>query len=181
MRRAWGVGVMGLMFACTSHTPAEQARQQPAESRDEPGGDPTRISCGIERPGPPLTISQGIAGVVCYWRGDFMPSPDGATGTIRPVQRTIEVHAATRDADVKRKADMTYIDSVATPRIATIQSRDDGWFEVSLPPGTYSLFVHEPNGLYANRWNDEGIIFPVVVEAGAVARVQFDITHESVE
>lgn len=179
MRRAWGVGVVGLMFACTSRTSPEPARQQPAESRGEPGRDAARVTCGIERPGPPLTITQGIAGVVCYWRGDFMPSPDGASGTIRPAQRTLEVHAATRDVDLKRSADATYIDSVSTPKIATIQSTADGRFEVSLPPGTYSLFVHEPNGLYANRWNDEGILFPVVVESGAVTRVQFDIDHES--
>jgi hypothetical protein len=68
----------------------------------------------------------------------------------------------------------------STPLVATAVSGDDGWFEVALPPGRYSLFVREAQGLYANRVNEAGVMAAVEVVAGAVARAQLDVDHASV-
>lgn len=94
------------------------------------------------------------------------------------MRRTIEIHAATIDG-VAGAAGETFWTSVPTPLIATVTSGDDGWFEVAVPPGTYSLFVRESGRLYANGTNGDGIITAVEVVAGAVARTRLDINYKA--
>lgn len=166
------VTVAALVGGCTNQRPVEMKEQA-----QEPAPAPGLVTCGIDRPGPPVRVSQGIAGVVCFWQGDFQPGD--SQGTIRPLRRTVEIHAATRREHGVRATDAAFWGSVSTPLIATVESGDDGWFEVALPPGTYSMFVREPQGLYANGENDDGVILPVQVEAGAVARTQLDVDYAS--
>jgi hypothetical protein len=163
--------------------PAEPPPQESPPSQSPPG---TGASCSRDsngpRPGPQPKIAEGITGVVCFWQGDFMPTIGGPpSGLITPVRRTIEIHAATRDSDATPGGGATFRTSVSTPLIATVTSGDDGWFEVAVPPGTYSLFVRESGSLYANGWDDAGIITPVTVVAGAVARTQFNINYKASE
>jgi hypothetical protein len=142
-----------------------------------PRGEP---SCSRRSPKP--KINEGITGVVCFWQGDFMPGTYSRRArkgrVIEPVRRTIEIHAATTDR-VVAAVDGPLWTSVPTPLIATVTSGDDGWFEVAVPPGTYSLFVRESGGLYANGTNGDGIVTAVEVTAGAVARTQLDITYRA--
>ncbi|MDC0672792.1 hypothetical protein [Nannocystis radixulma] len=162
------------VVGCTSTqpppAPAPALAQEPA-----PTLGPERISCGIDRPGPPVGVSQGIAGAVCFWQGDFMPGDP--EGTIRPVARTIEIHAVTRREEAKPSSTAAFWDSVSTPLVATASSGADGWFEVALPPGSYSLFVREPQGLFANGYDEAGIIASVEVVAGKVTRKQLDVDY----
>lgn len=136
--------------------------------RDEP-------SCGRRSPKPEIT--EGITGVVCFSQGNFMPG-SSRRGGIAPVRRTIEIHAGTIDG-VAAAAGQTFWTSVPTPLIATVTSGDDGWFEVAVPPGTYSLFVRESGRLYANGTNGDGIITAVEVAAGTVARTRLDIRYKA--
>ena len=53
--------------------------------------------------------------------------------------------------------------SVPTTRVSCILTKKDGSFKVKLPPGTYSVFVKEPNGLFANLFS-QNRINPVVVK-----------------
>ncbi|HEY0135831.1 MAG TPA: hypothetical protein VGB85_17220 [Nannocystis sp.] len=150
-----------------------------------PPAPPSNCSTGGPgpAPGPPQPkITEGIAGVICFWEGNFMSTlePD-ERGTVKPVPRTIEIHAPTRSADGVGGDGATFWGSVSTPLIATANSGDDGWFEVAVPPGTYSLLVRESGRLYANSFNGEGIIAPIEVTAGKVARTQFDINYRAVE
>jgi len=131
-------------------------------------------------PGPQPKITEGITGVVCFWKGDFMPGDGARRGVIEPVRRTIEIHAATLTGDAVAAADPgPFWTSVSTPLIATVTSGDDGWFEVAVPPGTYSLFVRESGRLYANGVNGDDIITAIEVVGGAVSRTQFDINYEA--
>ena len=143
--------LMVLVYGCTN-------MPGPRGPRDE-------SSCSRRSPKPKIT--EGITGVVCFWSGDFMPGTS-PRGVIEPVRRTIEIHAGTIDG-VAAAAGETFWTSVPTPLIATVTSGDDGWFEVAVPPGTYSLFVHESGRLYANGTNGDGIITAVEVIASAVA------------
>lgn len=154
--------LMVLAFGCTN-------MPGPRGPRDEP-------SCSRRSPKPKIT--EGITGVVCFSQGNFMPGSSRRGGVIEPVRRTIEIHAGTIDG-VAAAAGQTFWTSVPTPLIATVTSGDDGWFEVAVPPGTYSLFVRESGRLYANGTNGDGIITAVEVVAGTVARTRLDIRYKA--
>ena len=171
-----------MLLACGCTDPRPRAGMFPLERSQDPPPT-TGPSCNNGEsgpgPGPQPRISEGIMGVVCFWEGDFMPSIGGPPGgKIDPVRRKVEIHAASRDSDTVKAADGS-IQSVSTPLITTVTSGEDGWFEAAVPPGTYSIFVHENGNLYANSTSSAGIITPVEVDAGAVARTQFDITYKA--
>ncbi len=148
----------------------------PAEMDDIPGSNENRVS-----------IDQGIWGNVLFWEGDFMPMiyPDGASGNITPVIRTIYIHEATRDdqvqwcyVEIEPCCGARFISEISTDLVAFTQSNDRGFFEVELPAGRYSIFVREYGYLYANLFDRE-YIFPVEVREGEVTAIQFDITYKA--
>ncbi len=129
-----------------------------------------------------VTITQGIWGNVWFWEGDFMPStdPGGSGGRITPVIREVFVHAATTYDSVGTSPIWgTFYSRILTTCIAQSRSNATGFFEVSLPPGKYSIFVKEDTLYYANGSDSEGHIMPSRVFADSVTKVQFDITYKA--
>ena len=141
-------------------------------------GDPVG-PCGTDLParnGDRVSISQGIWGDVWFWSGDFMPVC--TSGTVTAVGREIRIHELTSRDDVDEESPAFY-SAVRTPLVDTAWSDTDGFFQVSLAPGQYSLFVVEDTLLYANRFDGDGNIFPVEVLADSVTAVRFDIEYEA--
>ena len=131
-----------------------------------------------ERSDGKVTIEQGIWGDVWFWEGDFMPIC--GSGTITPVSREIRIHELTNLDDVIRAPeDPTFYAEINTALVVTTWSDRDGFFEVVLPPGKYSVFVVEDTLFYANRFDGVGNIFPVEVYDGQATGIQFDITYKA--
>ena len=130
--------------------------------------------------GPPAdpVVTQGVAGLVLFWQGDFMPvlGPGTPTGTKRPVVRELLVYELTNLADVTSAGDAFY-SAISTRRVASTLSGADGRFAVQLPVGRFSLFVREQSMFYANGGDGQGFIYPIDVVADTVTEVQFDITY----
>ena len=66
---------------------------------------------------------------------------------------------------------------IPTALVTAVRSDQNGYFEVELPQGRYSLFVREGGYYYANLIDGEGYVFPVEVKEGEAAGIQFDITY----
>ena len=95
--------------------------------------------------------TQGIRGTVFYLQGNFMPSPDGASGGSRkPVARKLLLFAPPLDADIMESGalDGPFVDLGKRVPAYTVRSGRDGRFRLRLEPGTYSLIVQEPDGRY---------------------------------
>lgn len=123
-----------------------------------------------------VTIDQGIWGNVWFWEGNFMPG--SATGTITPVEREILVYEATRYDSVVLTGGGFYR-AILTRFVARTRSNKTGFYEVSLPPGKYSLFVVEDTLYYANPSDGAGHIQPGTVVASQVTKVQIDIDYRA--
>jgi hypothetical protein len=132
-----------------------------------------------ERNDDQVTIEQGIWGDVWFLEGDFMPMCP--SGTITPVVREIRVHSLTHRDDVVDGPNpyAPFYSEIHTDLIATIYSGTDGFFEVQLPPGQYSLFVVEDTLFYANRFDGTGHINPVEVLENEVTEILFEIDYEA--
>lgn len=125
-----------------------------------------------------VTIDQGLWGDVWFWEGDFMPGT--ATGTVSAVAREIAVFELTNQADVVYFPDGSrIIHRILTDEVARTASGADGFFQLALPPGEYSVFAVEGEGYYANLFDGQGNILPVTVTEGAVAEVLVNIDYLS--
>lgn len=121
---------------------------------------------------------QGVEGVVQLMKGDFMPGPQPPPGTVTPVSRKIYFHKPAT-AKQSQPAQTGFYRKILTPLVAQGKSGADGRFRVELPPGTYTMVVEESGALYANRFDGQGTIYPVVVKPGKFTHVEFHLDAQT--
>jgi len=122
---------------------------------------------------------QGICGTVIFQSGNLMPSPDRPQPKGQPVAREVRIYALTNQSQVQASEEGFYT-KVPTKLFKTVRSGKDGKFCVSLPAGTYSIFVKEEKGLYANQFDGQMNIFPVTVQQGRRTPVTVEISYAAV-
>lgn len=108
-----------------------------------------------------LAQKQGLCGKVVWTSGNQMPGPDRIESGSSGVVREVYIYEVTSTSDVEDKGGF-YAD-IKTKLIKKVKSKKDGSFSAKLPEGTYSVFVKEPEGLWANIFNGQGHINPVTV------------------
>ena len=131
----------------------------------------------VAYPLPGLCQRQGIRGEVFWLSGNQMPGPGRSVSPGLGIQREIYIYeVVTRDM-----ADMqdVFFSNIRSRHVATVMSNTDGKFKVKLPPGRYSLFVKEPQGLFANLFNTTGEINPVAVEPRKFTWVSITVDYEA--
>jgi hypothetical protein len=124
-----------------------------------------------------VTIKQGIWGNVWLWKGDFMPGPGGGAnrGTVTPVRREVRIYAPASMKDLEPTFGENFT-RVKSRLIKKVRSDKNGFYQVSLPPGQYSIFVKTDSTLYANWFDGQGNILPVTVVKDSVTKFQIDLT-----
>lgn len=130
-------------------------------------------ACTANRP-----IRQGIKGQVLWFEGDLMPGIDKKPVEGKPVIREIYFYAPTHTSQA-REIEYVFYSDIKTNLIATTESDEEGRFSIRLEPGTYSVFVKEPRGLFANRYNEFGLINPVKVMPNEVSEIDLRIDYEA--
>ncbi|MEQ8239707.1 MAG: hypothetical protein RIA69_10870 [Cyclobacteriaceae bacterium] len=117
-----------------------------------------------------LTIKSGLTGTIKEKKGNCMPmlDPDGnATSSCKEVaiQDTLVIHELTSWDQLI--GEDSYYDSIKSKRIATVISDQEGFYEVKLSEGQYSIFIVENKKYYANRGTSDGVN-PVKIQADSV-------------
>jgi len=125
-----------------------------------------------------VTIHEGVWGNVLFWEGDFMPG-SGPGGMVTPVVREIHFFEAAFPEDVDRVDPYDYFYyEIFTPLVAVTISDPCGFFEVDLPPGTYSAFVKEGDLYYGARIASDGTFMKVTVpEVGGPVYYRIDMDY----
>jgi len=123
-------------------------------------------------------VSQGISGQVLWYEGDLMPGFDKEPAVGKPIQREIHIYGETKmeQADVQ---DGGFYSNIKTELIQKISSDEDGKFIVALEPGTYSVFVKEPKGLFASRFDQSGIINPVTITTNQLVSMLIKVDYKA--
>lgn len=122
------------------------------------------------------SIEQGIAGQVWFWKGNFMPV---SWGEICKQQRSVYIYELTTMEEADKIEYTSFFSNVHTQLIEKVETDADGFFQLTLAPGTYSLFLEEPKGLYATYYSSIGIN-PVEVAVDSVTQLELNITYEAV-
>ena len=120
---------------------------------------------------------QGLRGQVFWVSGNQMPGPEAILSPNQGATREIIIYELTSFKDVTQVG--PFFRDVKTKMVATIQSKPDGTFKVKLPPGAYSVFTKERNGLYANLFDEKNNINPVTVKGGQYAWRTITIDYDA--
>lgn len=113
----------------------------------------------------PLTARQGIRGKVVWVSGNQMPGSGAERTEPKGIKREIYIYALTTVAETTQ-TDGVFFSDIKSRLVKKVRSKKNGKFCVKLPPGQYSVFVKEENGLFANLFDGENHIHPVTVKPG---------------
>ena len=126
------------------------------------------------------TIQEGIYGSVIERYGDWMPTIIGQypKGGERPIQREVYVYEYTKMSDVKSFGYVHFdMDTMPTALVARTQSGENGFFEIALPAGTYSVFIEDEGKLYSDQIDGLGGLNPITVKQGEAREVTLVLDH----
>jgi hypothetical protein len=120
-----------------------------------------------------ISITEGIWGTLVKTEGDCMPTIDWENTTCKqyPVKREILIYEYTKMDETIYE--FTKFFEIHTKLVATTTCDEEGFFELALEPGKYSVFVREDEYLYANLFDGQGGIVPVTVESSKVSETFF--------
>lgn len=129
-----------------------------------------------------ITVTQGIYGTVHFTQGDCMPTiaPGSMNCRTCPVKRKVRIYNYSLLSDAVRSANSyDFFERLNTTLIAETESDANGFFQVTLQPGTYTMVVVENGKLYANGGDGQGGINPFTVGTG-IKNVDMRITYKAV-
>ena len=125
-------------------------------------------------------MSQGIHGMVKEESGNRMPGPGRELPPPIPVKTTIYVYEPTSLSQVESANGGPVYTAVKSKLIKSVETDEKGSFRIALPPGTYSLFAKVEGGFFANSFDGNNRIHPVVVEEDKFTEVDILINHKAV-
>lgn len=119
-----------------------------------------------------VTVTQGIWGTLTRKEGNCMPGADPKTTSCReyPIKETIRIYEYTRESDVTRDAER-YITSINTKMLAITEADAEGFFQLYMATGKYSIINEYEGKLYCNITDNNGGLQPVTVGANAVSNL----------
>ena len=134
------------------------------------------LGCAGSQTAQQAAIEQGIAGYILEEKGNRMPSPDRQPTPPKGLKTLVFIHPVTDVTQLTSLATPGLYQSVNTPAVATATTDSTGYFAVSLPPGSYSVFVKYADGIYANWLNEKNQVSPVEVLEHKVTTVKLIVS-----
>lgn len=119
------------------------------------------------------TLRQGIQGQV-FLVANTLPDSSERTRPNSGIKREVVIYELTTLDQASHENG--FFKQVPTAIVLSAMTEDDGSFKVKLPPGTYSVFVKEGDGLYANLF-EQNRINPVVVKPKQYSWVTITIEY----
>ena len=113
-----------------------------------------------------VSITQGIWGTIGFMEGDCMnPSNNSCIGF--PVKRDVIVYKYTMQNEaLPLNAYPPFYDSLTTAKVAETVSDDDGFYQLKILPGKYTLTVVENGKLYINVSDGQNGLNPIAIKVG---------------
>jgi len=120
---------------------------------------------------------QGIRGEIFWLGGNQMPGPGKIAAPKLGIQREVFIYKIT--SVEKENQTGPFFTDLKAEFVTKANSKEDGTFKVKLPPGEYSVFVKEPQGLFANLVDKNGKINPIIVQAKRFSWLTITVDYEA--
>lgn len=145
------------------------------ESKDTDNKTHVNITELIDKNLEKVSIAKGLSGTVYQIEGNCMPVIDGNSSCKTfPIKRKVLIYEYTTQSQVIGSG--TSYEAISTRKIAETESDSEGFYEISLAPGIYSVFVFEKGKYYANLFDGNGGINPIEIDTDSLL-----ITHLRVD
>ena len=112
---------------------------------------------------------------------NYSGAPSSGNVAVRTgVKAIVCIFPLTSDSQVVRTSDTgsPYYKAVLTHLIRQVDTDDKGYFQVALPPGTYSVFTKNGDLFYATQRDEKNNIAPVKVLPGKITRIQCSVESD---
>lgn len=106
-----------------------------------------------------------------------MPGPDRKQAPGTAVAREIHVYELVNKNDATMKDG--FFAEVPSRLVAVGKSKSNGTFRIKLPPGEYSVFTKEQDGLFANIYDQRGAVNPVVVTEHEFTVIELVVNYKA--
>lgn len=128
-----------------------------------------------------VTITNGLWGTVSNTEGNCMPMVGpGSTCKTCPVQRVVKIYPYTlRSQATVSGSTVVFFDSFNTTLVAETTADANGFYQVNLPAGTYSVAIVEDGKLYVNSFDSAGGLNPITIGSG-IQKLNLNMTYKAV-
>ncbi|MBT1702371.1 carboxypeptidase regulatory-like domain-containing protein [Chryseosolibacter indicus] len=120
---------------------------------------------------------QGIKGNIVWVTGNQMPGPNKKTEKGKGVEREILFYKPVSLEHTKQRSG--FFTEIEGTLVAKVKSNANGFFCVKLPEGEYSMFTQEPEGLFANLFDDQRRINVIAVRKKKFTEVTFQVNYSA--
>jgi len=128
-----------------------------------------------------VTITHGIWGTVSSLEGDCMPTTPPSTSGCKncPVKRTVVIYQYTLFTNATPLNNSTgFFDSFNTSLVAQVDTDENGFFQINVPEGHYTIAIIENGKLYANSSDGQGGLNPFTLTNG-LEEVDVTMTYKA--
>jgi hypothetical protein len=154
------------------------------DKNDAPPGIPNTAACDMtaiyaanEKK---VTVDEGVWGTIAFMQGNCMPMIGLSPISSCPVKRTVRFYGYTlRGQAVPVQNSLSFFESFSTPLMAAVETDANGFFQLQLPAGTYTVVTVEDGKLYASDSDGQGGLNPVKYEGGLL-KVNLTMTYKAV-
>jgi hypothetical protein len=126
----------------------------------------------------PTQLRQGIKGQVFWVAGNQMPGPGAMKRSNHGIQRELYVYELTTLEQATLSSD-GFFSNIQTKLVTKISTKADGTFKLRLPTGEYSLFVKEDKGMFANHFDQNNAINPIIIKQKRFAWLPITVDYQA--
>ncbi|MEO8172650.1 MAG: hypothetical protein ABI581_06190 [Sediminibacterium sp.] len=137
------------------------------------------IACSSAKNANSSMISQGITGYITETKGNQMPMKGEPLPVGKGILTTVLVYEPTNISQVSRDGTSPVYTAISTKLVASVETDSTGGFTVSLPVGSYSLFIKQGKQFYANLFDVNNNIALFTVEEGKLTRADLKISSKA--
>ena len=121
-------------------------------------------------------VKQGISGLITEVTGNQMPMKGAKPSVPKGILTTVYLFEPTNITQVNSVGNSSLYTAVNTKLVASVKTDSTGAFIIALPVGSYSIFVQQGKGYYANLFDTNNNIALFTVEEGKLTTVKLTIS-----
>jgi hypothetical protein len=122
------------------------------------------------------STDQGLTGRITEVKGNQMPMKDAAPSAGKGVLTKVLIYEPTTISQTTRVGTSSFYTAIHTKQVASVDTDSTGAYTISLPEGSYSVFIQRDKQFYANLFDTGNRIAHFTVEKGKLTTANLVIS-----